>query len=130
MFPKKKKACTREMVLVAIIGTGGIKSKIAKKLAVTRETVNNYIKGDDVIAKAYDDECEAVGDICESKLVAKIRKGNMQAITFYAKTKLKNRGYVERTETTGKDGGPLGLVVADSNEVSDEILLKIALKSK
>ena len=31
---------------------------------------------------------------------------------FYLKTKGKHRGYVERNETTGKDGGPLSIAVS------------------
>lgn len=125
-----KNACTEEQILVAIIGTGGIKSKIAKKLGVHRETVTRYINDNPTIAEAYKSEEEAVGDICESKLVAKIKKGDMKAITFYAETKLKGRGYVKRQEMTGKGGNPIGMVVADANEVSDDVLLKIAMKAK
>ena len=126
----RENACNEEQILVAIIGTGGIKSKIATKLGVHRDTVDNYINGSERVARAYKAEEEAVGDICESKLIAKIKKGEKWAVTFYAETKLKNRGYVKRQETTGKDGNPIGMVVADANEVSDDILLKIALKSK
>lgn len=125
----RENSCNEEQILVAIIGTGGIKSKIAKKLKVHRDTVVNYINGSDRVAAAYKAECESVGDLCESKLIAKMRKGDMKAIVFYAETQLKERGYVKRSETTGKGGGPLGLVVADANDVSDEILMKIAMEA-
>lgn len=36
-----------------------------------------------------------------------IEKENPAAIIFYMKTKGKNRGYIERIETSGKDGGPI-----------------------
>lgn len=46
-------------------------------------------------------------DFAEDALVKKISKGDTTAIIFALKTKGKHRGYVERNELTGKDGGPL-----------------------
>lgn len=61
---------------------------------------------------AFDTECDRIvnedcGDFVESALMKRIEKGDTTAIIFYCKTKLKNRGYTERTELTGKDGEPL-----------------------
>jgi hypothetical protein len=36
-----------------------------------------------------------------------IKAGNVTAIIFYLKTQAKDRGYVERQELTGADGGKL-----------------------
>lgn len=47
---------------------------------------------------------EENGDFVESKLMKQVDKDNITAIIFYCKTKLKERGYVERVETTGKNG--------------------------
>ena len=39
-----------------------------------------------------------MGDIVEAKILSGIREGNTALMIFYAKTKLKNRGYIERQE--------------------------------
>lgn len=57
--------------------------------------------------KKVEDIMEGTGDFVESKLIQKINKDDITAIIFYCKTKLKARGYVERSEITGKDEQPL-----------------------
>lgn len=61
---------------------------------------------------AFNEECERimnedVADFVESALMKRIQAGDTTAIIFFCKTKMKNRGYTERTEVTGKDGEPL-----------------------
>ena len=46
----------------------------------------------------YDDEIEELGDLVESKIVQGIQEGNTTLAIFYAKTKLKHRGYIECQE--------------------------------
>lgn len=60
----------------------------------------------------FDVECERIAneecaDFVESALMKRIKDGDTTAIIFYCKTKLKSRGYTERTELTGADGEPL-----------------------
>ena len=53
-------------------------------------------------------ECEAVaGDFVETQLLKRIKDEDTSAIIFYCKTKLKERGFSERTELTDKDGKDL-----------------------
>lgn len=42
----------------------------------------------------YEEIQEKTIDYVENKLIQQINEGNLQAITFYLKTKGKNRGYV------------------------------------
>jgi hypothetical protein len=39
---------------------------------------------------------------------------NAQAVKFYLSTKAKDRGYVERQEITGADGGPVQIIAPDN----------------
>ena len=50
---------------------------------------------------------EVVKDEVELLLKQKIREKDTTSIIFYLKTKAKDRGYVERMEQTGKDGGAI-----------------------
>ena len=90
-FPKEK-------VLKAIEGSGGNNLLISRRVGCNRDTLNQYIAAFPDIKKAYDDEIEELGDVVESKIVQGIQEGNIALMIFYAKTKLKHRGYIERQE--------------------------------
>lgn len=90
-FPKAK-------VLAAIKDSAGNKLLISKRVGCNRDTLNEYLAAYPDLKKAYDEEIEELGDVVESKIIQGIREGNITLAIFYAKTKLKNRGYVERQE--------------------------------
>lgn len=50
---------------------------------------------------------EEIGDAAEGVILNSILKGNVQTALAYAKMKLRDRGYVTKTELTGADGAPL-----------------------
>lgn len=97
---------------------GGIKSDMATKIGVDRNTITNWCKEDARYEAAIQDAQERFVDLAESnlrRLVAGIPliqtddKGHAQfagwierpseaAILFVLKTRGKDRGYVERTE--------------------------------
>ena len=95
---------TPQQVIEAIGGTGGIKSTIARRLDVSRWTVDNYLKRWKSVQEAYDEEREKIVDMAETKLLEKIKSGDYPAIRFFLMTQAKERGYVERQEHTGADG--------------------------
>ena len=90
-FPKTK-------ILEAIKNSGGNKMLISRRVGCNRDTLNQYLAAYPELQKAYDDEIEELGDVVEAKTVQGIQEGNIALAIFYAKTKLKNRGYVERQE--------------------------------
>lgn len=65
-------------------------------------------------------------DFAESQLFKKMMDGDKSAIFFYLKCKGKARGYIERGEITGKDGGVIEISdtqpKADLSKLSDEEL--------
>ncbi len=89
---------TPQQVIEAIVGTGGIKSTIARRLDVSRWTVDNYLKRWKSVQEAYDEEREKIVDMAETKLLEKIKSGDYPAIRFFLMTQAKERGYVERQE--------------------------------
>jgi hypothetical protein len=107
-----------ETVLSAISGSGGIKTVIAQRLGVSRWTVDNYLEKWASAKQAYENEEDINLDIAESVLTTNIRIAHkLQTQTgvpqdtadakWYLSRKGKRRGYVERSEVTGADGGPL-----------------------
>jgi hypothetical protein len=54
-----------------------------------------------------------VTDIAEGQLVKSIKKGQAWAVKFWLTTKGRDRGFVTRTEQTGKNGGPIQHVPID-----------------
>jgi cell division inhibitor SulA len=54
---------------------------------------------------------EVTKDFAESKLMKLIEGGDTSATIFFLKTRAKDRGYIERTELTGKDGNAMSFKV-------------------
>ena len=94
-------------VTKAIKGSGGIKQLIADRLKVHRNTVDNYLERYPTARQAYNNEVEKVGDKAESIIQAALKDNDLQVAKWYAMNKLKDRGYAERHEITGKEGGDL-----------------------
>lgn len=98
---------TAEEVAKAIEQSKGILAVAARSLSCNRGTVDNYIKRYPTVKKAFDEANETTIDFVESKLLKNIDDGDTASIIFFLKTKGKNRGYVERQEISGKDGGAI-----------------------
>jgi len=78
-----------------------------KKADTSRDTFYRYYREDEAFKKAIDDLQDVTFDFVEGKLLKQINDENTAATIFYAKTKMKHRGYVERTEITGAGGDGL-----------------------
>jgi hypothetical protein len=98
---------TAAQFIVAIPGTAGIVSAIAKRVGCDWHTAKRYIAKYPTVQRAYDDEAEKVLDLAETKVIEAINTGDMGTARWYLSTKGKNRGYAERREITGADGNEL-----------------------
>lgn len=97
-----------EQVKAALKSSQGFMTIAASKLSCTTQTLRNYIKRyPEELADIMPEENERVLDFAESQLLKKIKDGNIAAIIFFLKTRGKVRGYSERLEMTGADGGPI-----------------------
>jgi hypothetical protein len=100
---------TQDRAAAAIKGSKGFITTIAKRLKCSRPTVYRLLEEYPELKQALTDERETQTDHVESKLFDQINQGNITAIIFYLKTQAKHRGYIERQELTGADGGPINL---------------------
>ncbi len=98
---------TAEQVAEAITETRGFITYTAKRLGCDRSTVYNYIKRYPICADAVADAREGFLDMAEMALHKKVQDEDITAIIFALKTVGKSRGYAQRYELTGSDGGAL-----------------------
>lgn len=85
-------------IIAAIKGSSGIKATICLRLGVHRNTVDNYLKRYVTAQAAYDEEVEVVGDLAESVIIGAIKSKDVDTAKWYAKAKLKHRGYSDKSE--------------------------------
>ena len=93
----------------AIPGSGGIIQVIASRVGCDWHTANRYVNEYATVREAYLAERETVLDIAEAQVIKAIKEGDISTIRWYLSTIGKNRGYVERQERSGPDGGPIVL---------------------
>ena len=71
----------------------GIVTASCKKANVSRTTFYKWLKEDEAFAQKIQEIDEVQGDFVENQLLKAIKEGDVSAIIYYCKTKLKKRGY-------------------------------------
>lgn len=84
---------------------------IAERLGICRQTLYNYINETPSVKAAMQDARESLLDDVESVLYDKALAGDAWAVQFFLRTQGRARGYVERTEVTGADSGPIQIEI-------------------
>lgn len=102
---------TAEEVAAAVYECKGLASIAAQRLGCSAKTVRNYVDKYPTVKEAIAQAREDLKDNAESRLLARIDADDLTAIIFFLKTQAKDRGYVERSEVTGAEGGPLSLTM-------------------
>lgn len=122
---------TKELMLKALKKTKGIVSVAAESVNIARTTHYLWMDTDPEYKEAVKAIDESAIDFAESKLFELIDGARKEVVTqdgiqvikdtpnptatiFYLKTKAKHRGYVERQEITGADGGPVQIIAPDN----------------
>jgi hypothetical protein len=77
----------------------------ARKIGCSAQTIYNRMKSNATIRAACDNARGELIDISEQKLRLAVMNGEPWAVAMVLKTIGKSRGYVERQEVTGADGG-------------------------
>ena len=102
-----KEKFTANQIIDALREKHGNLSAAARYLGCDRHTVSRYINTYSTVKAVADEERETLIDFAENQLFQQVKDGNITAIIFTLKTIGKSRGYVERQEVTGKDGGAI-----------------------
>lgn len=90
---RRRRKLYAKTVIKAIEGSAGIISVIAKKCEVEWHTIQKYIKTNEAIRQAYEDECSKISDVAESAIIAAIRDKDVNAAKWYLENKARDRGY-------------------------------------
>ncbi len=89
----------------------------ARALGCDRSTIYRRIEKSPTLQKAVEDERESMIDLAESSLLRAVNDGEAWAVSLTLKTIGKNRGYVERTETSVSGG--IGVTIVDDVGTDD-----------
>ena len=100
-----KEKYTTAQIIEALREKHGNLSAASRYLGCSRDTVSRYINTYPTVKAVADEERETLIDFAENQLFQQVKDGNITAIIFTLKTIGKSRGYVERQEVTGADGG-------------------------
>jgi len=98
-------------VIEKIREASGNLTTAARLLGISRQTLYNYLRTRPSVQAAIEESRESMIDNVESSLYKAALAGEGWAVCFFLKTQAKRRGYVERQEITGADGGAVQIVV-------------------
>ena len=99
----------KEDFLKAIDGSRGLKTVVCKKVGCEYKTLQRYLTTYPELEERLRQERATMDDFAEAKLYELISEKNPAVCIFYAKTRMRSRGYVERHqhEVGGIDGKPI-----------------------
>ena len=109
-MPRSRPKFTQEQVIDALKSTHGMVYLAAERLRTSHQLIYNYMQRYPAIRDVHQAETGKLVDIGELKLHEAVMAREGWAVTLLLKTKGKDRGYVERQEQTGPDGGPIQYV--------------------
>lgn len=104
-----KKRPSAAQVEDAIRKAAGNVTAAARGLGINRTSLHARIARSPALQQVLQEEREALVDMAESALRAEVLERNMTAViwTLKASPEAKRRGWGERQEVTGADGGPV-----------------------
>jgi hypothetical protein len=110
--PPARRPCRRytpDEIIAALQQTRGLVAVAAERLGCADETVRRHVRNNARVAEALRHEREKLLDWGELALYRAVQNGEAWAVCFLLKTLGKSRGFVERQELTGADGGDIRL---------------------
>ena len=110
---------SKQKVIKALQETKGAVYLAAARLNVSHTAIYGYINKYDDVREVKEFYTEELNDIAELKLRQAVQKGEPWSIKYQLSTQGKGRGYVERTEITGKDGVAIHIKWEDDADSND-----------
>ena len=98
-----------DRIIQALRETNGLVSLAAKRVPCSITTINVRRKRVQAVEQVIQECRGELVDLGELALRKAVLAGEPWAVGLVLKTLGKDRGYVERQETSGPDGGPIGL---------------------
>lgn len=89
---------TRKQIEEAVKESLGNVTTICSRLGISRQTWYRWVESHPWVDELRQAEVEKTFDWVESKILGKIEEGDTIMTIFFAKTRMKQRGYVERQE--------------------------------
>lgn len=100
---------------------GGNISATARAHGVARQSVQDFIERYPELVQVLKDARETLVDNAESALSVAVAAQEQWAVKYVLSTLGKDRGYTERHELTGRDGGPLQYADMSEDELDQRI---------
>ena len=100
MAKKSKTAENKAAVIEALEQSLQSVTRACKAVGISRQTFYRWMETDPKFAQAVEDVSEQVKDYVEDKIIKLIKDNDVTTIIFYAKTKMKDRGYTEKKEAS------------------------------
>lgn len=98
---------TDDQIIAALKAASGMVTVAARGLGCDYQTIIRRAAVSERVRAVLDEERAVTLDIGELALKKAVMAGEAWAVCFLLKTVGKSRGYVERTEVTGRDNGPI-----------------------
>jgi len=89
----------KKKIKEALEKSGGLVAPASQMLGMTRSGLYKRLSNNPDLQEARKEATEIVADMAEYKLIQGIKEGQPWAVLFYLKTRCKDRGYTEKTET-------------------------------
>lgn len=108
---KNGRRYTEQQIADALRAAGGMTTLAARQLGCDANTIRHHLAKSEALRAIVADSRDELIDIAETALKRATIAGEAWAVCFTLKTVGKHRGYVERQEVTGADGGSLNVNV-------------------
>jgi hypothetical protein len=94
----KPRKLTIDQIEQALRANGGWFTQAAKALGVSHQAISTRVQKSERLQRVTEDVKAQYLDLAESKLMQKIKDGDLGAICFYLKCQGRQRGYVEKAK--------------------------------
>lgn len=100
-----------QKIIAALEKTRGGVYLAADEIGCSYKTIERRAEKVQAVREVIDKYRQRRSDVAEMKLETAILNGEPWAIKYQLSTIGKSRGYVERQEVTGKDGGAINVII-------------------